>query len=341
MISLLVDNVDAFGNIEQAANSNGPDAMKSKRPRMGLFVKVDTGYHRAGVSPTSRESESLVTAIVSSEQKSSSIFLQGFYSHTSLSYGSTSPESALEYTISEIAGLETAVGFARDKCGVLPTRRLVLSFGATPSATAVQRLLDADPASEPIVAKVRNLIQSVSKSDDIELHAGVYTTLDLQQLASHARNSSVLNSSALALRILVEVASVYTDRDVSGTGAMEVLVTGGTLALGREPCKEYAGWGVVTGWNCEHSGERNEPTNPFAQEGGYWYVDRISQEHGILRWKGTTEGRRELKVGEKLLVWPNHACIASASYGYYVVVDSDGWDGGNEVVDVWIRASGW
>lgn len=336
-VSLLIDHADALTSLEevyQQLNSS------SATPKFGIIIKIDTGYHRAGLSPTSKEFESVLAATVSLEQKIPGLIqLQGFYSHTSLSYASSSPESALAYTTSEISGLYDAVTFARKTVltNDLGRRRFLLSFGATPSATAVQRLLDSSEDTPEIVSSTKQLIASVSTSDDIELHAGVYTTLDLQQLASHARNSSVLNTSTIALRILVEVSSIYTDRS-----PVEVLVTGGTIALGREPCKAYPGWAVVTSWPAPKL--RNEPSDPFEEQGGYYYVDRISQEHGILKWEGRQEERREVRVGEKLLVWPNHACIASAAFGYYVIVDSEeGEEGarGDEVVDVWMKGRGW
>ncbi len=36
---------------------------------------------------------------------------------------------------------------------------------------------------------------------------------------------------------------------------------------------------------------------------------------------------------------PNHACVAGAGFGWYLVVDSD--QGGDEIVDVWVRWRGW
>lgn len=75
-----------------------------------------------------------------------------------------------------------------------------------------------------------------------------------------------------------------------------------------------------------------------------WQVGRISQEHGILVWGGDDGGsgsmadaeESKLEVGQKIRIWPNHACIAGASFGWYLVVD-----GGDEIVDVWLRWRGW
>jgi D-serine deaminase-like pyridoxal phosphate-dependent protein len=40
-------------------------------------------------------------------------------------------------------------------------------------------------------------------------------------------------------------------------------------------------------------------------------------------------------------IWPNHACIAGAGYGWYLVVDSEREGNEDEIVDVWVRCRGW
>lgn len=73
-----------------------------------------------------------------------------------------------------------------------------------------------------------------------------------------------------------------------------------------------------------------------------WIVSRISQEHGILTWEGEKSKCNDsnaLKVGDFVEVFPNHACVAGAGFGWYVVVDSEVGD--DVVVDVWGRWRGW
>jgi D-serine deaminase-like pyridoxal phosphate-dependent protein len=167
----------------------------------------------------------------------------------------------------------------------------------------------------------------------IELHAGVYPILDMQQLATKSSPSSTSTGTAnkeksvsdIALTILAEVASVYPHRSPP-----EALLAAGSLALGREPCKSYAGWGVVTDWNIASEAEGGDRASG-------WTVARISQEHGILQ---AGEGARGLVVGQRVRIWPNHACIAGAGFRYYLVVDS-AVGSGDEVVDVWGRCWGW
>jgi hypothetical protein len=53
--------------------------------------------------------------------------------------------------------------------------------------------------------------------------------------------------SSVAITVLAEIASLYPPRGKSSSP--EALLTAGSLALGREPCKAYPGWGIVSPWN--------------------------------------------------------------------------------------------
>ena len=101
------------------------------------------------------------------------------------------------------------------------------------------------------------------------------------------------------------------------------------------PPYSYPGWGVLSPYP--------HPSSSFYDPDGSrtgWIVGRIAQEHGILTWEGPADKVRPLAIGEKLLVWPNHACIAGVNMGWYLVVDSD-TDDPEKIVDVWVRWRGW
>lgn len=296
-----------------------------------------------------------------------------------------SPSGALEYLEQELLGNIAAA----EKASALgfKDQRLTLSVGATPSASSAQNLI-AD-ASHPTAQRLKSLIKSTQVSHDVELHAGVYTVLDLQQLATHARPltssaTPTMTTDDIGLRILGEVLSTYPANSRSPDSKPEALLGAGTLALGREPCKAYEGWGVVAPapWG---NAEKEQIWDEEERRG--WIVGRVSQEHGILCWEdgnaapaaarvGDDEGMgihgeknagdadgedektvdgdqiveegpsngskkcRELRVGEKVLIWPNHACIAADGFGWFLVVDPE-VEGGKKVVDVWVKCRGW
>ncbi|KAI5807809.1 putative serine dehydratase domain-containing protein [Pyronema omphalodes] len=295
-----------------------------------VFVKLDNGYQRAGLKTESPELLGLLKKI-----KDTGAELKGFYSHAGHSYGAKTAEEAVEFLAKEletvVKGVDTLDGLSGSE-GNQPfnAKGLVLSVGATPTALAAEGMRE----------RIRNIQE---KGWIVELHAGVYTTMDLQQLTtgpesvtSDSSESSsdtktestavrALDEGDIAITVLAEVASVYPDRG-------EALLAIGSTGLGREPGR-IPGWGVLTGWRDSQS------LTPSAWDGKQksgWTVGRISQEHAVLtKDPAFTNEPMELKVGQKVRIWPQHSCIAGNCYGWYYVVE----DG--RVVDVWVRCRGW
>ena len=147
-------------------------------------------------------------------------------------------------------------------------------------------------------------------------------------MAASSRHFTTDPHDTIAVSVLAEVCSLYPNR----TEQPEALISAGCLALAREPCKDYAGWGVVSSWNMPGSYSITKEDRVV--------VSRISQEHGVLTWEGESSNMRQLELGEKLMLWPNHACITSSQYGWYLVVDSEK-AGSDRIQDVWIRWRGW
>jgi D-serine deaminase-like pyridoxal phosphate-dependent protein len=305
-----------------------------------IFIKIDMGGHRAGVAPQTTACSNLITSTLSLES-AGKVHLLGLYSHAGQSYSGSSRAAALDYLRQEFEALlvtATAVHSAT------PFKPLILSVGATPTTTSIRNLLidneDTPMAESTAISALRATIAAIrDQKCSIEIHAGVYPTLDLQQLATHALPSegphAMLTWSDLALTIVAEVASLYPGRGKDGSP--EALLGSGSLALGREPCKAYDGWGILTPWN--RPGVRMPNVGPEKHTG--WQVGRISQEHGILVWNGEGTEPEKLEVGQKVRVWPNHACITGAGYGWYLVVDETREWREDEIIDVWPRWRGW
>ncbi|KAH8194747.1 hypothetical protein TruAng_011089 [Truncatella angustata] len=325
----------------------GPDASKSGNPPL-VFLKVNVASGRAGVVPGSPDCLRLVDQLIVSEAVGSCVFL-GLYTHTSQSYEMRQDWEALNFLGLELSSLDIVAQAVRKE---RPNHPLVLSVGASPQVTSLQHpsFSDDDSSSlnldgESLLAKISNLIGSLKKENfAVEVHAGVYTTLDLQQLAAHGRDSRFLSPAAIAISVLVEVGSLYPGRGPDGT--TEALINAGTLALAREPCvdkgsppgRDYSNWGIVAPWNC---GSQPVPGPEFPAKHGGWQVGEVTQEHGILRWVGAKDDEVNLYVGQRLRIWPNHACITSASHGWYLIVDSRNHGQKDEIVDVWPRWNGW
>ena len=341
-ISVLIDNSDQLSILPAFQEVAGFSAH--------IFIKIDAGYGRAGLDPNSETLKALLEVVLPITEAEGFGHLSGFYSHAGHSYGVASGDEAMEHLSGEIENLVIAASLADKLLGRSHkhnerTARYVLSVGATPSATSIQHLVHANrslPAAWVTESdRLRKWIVHAQDFCQLEIHAGVYPFLDNQQLATQASPSSSTTTMAtarhsisfpdIALTILAEVASLYMHRNPP-----EALVAAGSLALGREPCKSYSGWGVVSDWSVSTAMTTKSCTVPTTRSG--WEVGRVSQEHGILH--RVSDDAPDLQVGSKVRVWPNHACVAGASFDFYVVVDSDS-PRPNQIVDVWTRCRGW
>ncbi|KAG8676486.1 hypothetical protein FPOAC2_02581 [Fusarium poae] len=301
-----------------------------------VFLKVDTGYHRAGLPPSSLNKNGLIESLAQLEASGEAELL-GLYSHSSLSYKDSTAEQAMANLEGEIQGCLDAVNaqahlFAKDK-------DIVISVGASPQVTAAENLVTSDGDLSPAAESLRKAIEAVTAGQPggfktkLELHAGVYSILDMQQISTKSRRHMGSHEDEIAISVIAEVCSVYNDNE---RAQAEGLVAVGTLGLGREPCEAYSGWGVVS--QKSYKAETNNTRRLI--------IDRISQEHSIVAWEHTEDEDTTkippvpLEVGQDVIIFPNHACVTGALYGWYLVVDSSEGDAQN-IVDVWVRASGW
>ncbi|KAG9793211.1 D-serine dehydratase [Exophiala dermatitidis] len=304
-------------------------AVKSFKEEAGfpayLFVKIDSGYHRAGLPPTSTDMKTLVQEVSKGEQQGNLNFL-GFYSHNSLCYQGSSPDDAMDM-------LKLEIDSCREASQHFEVRRenaLVVSVGASPSTLALQNIVPSAPSSSSSAQRLEESLELTKSNLELEIHAGVYPIFDIQQVATHSRHFTSDPHDSIAASVLAEVCSLYPTR----TEQPEALVSAGVLALTREPCKDYAGWGVVSPWNMPE-GYKINPQERII-------VSRISQEHGILAYEQNNpeKGQLPLEYGQRLRIWPNHACITLAMFGWYFIVDSS-TDSPDKVMDIWVRWRGW
>jgi D-serine deaminase-like pyridoxal phosphate-dependent protein len=298
------------------------------------------GGRRSGVYPQSEAASQMISDLLAAEKAGTAIF-HGLYSHAGQSYSGGDRAASVDYLRQEFEALFVV---AQDVESADAQKQLVLSVGATPSATAVRNLLienfGVTEAETTAVSALKGTIETIrSVNHLIEIHAGVYPVLDIQQLATHALSTEgpnpMLSWSDLALTVVAEVASIYPGRGIAGRP--EALVGAGSLALGREPCKAYSGWGILSPWNLKDF--VHPDAGPEHHEG--WQIGRISQEHGIMTWSGDEDKVSPLTVGQKVRIWPNHACVTGANFDWYLIVDSEREGKEDEIIDVWPRWRGW
>ncbi|OTA54804.1 hypothetical protein K449DRAFT_416936 [Hypoxylon sp. EC38] len=305
----------------------------------GAFIKVDTGYHRAGLPPNALNKNGLLEAIGQLHLERKAI-LVGLYSHSSLSYRDTTPQQAMDNLAEEIRGCMDAVWHNHQYFPIL-TDKFTISVGASPQVTSIQNFAGTIGLENGATKKLVNIIKDIATEEitgikvSLELHAGVYSVLDLQQLATNSRSTMGKFDDEIAISVAAEVVSVYNDGERQNP---EALVAVGTLGLGREPCPSYDGWGMI---GPIFASDQIDPEHRLV-------VKRISQEHSILSWdshddKTLTQNmpRIPLEVGQYVRIYPNHACITGAMYSWYFVIDSSRTSGATRIVDIWMRALGW
>ncbi|KAF9040593.1 hypothetical protein BJ165DRAFT_1350610 [Panaeolus papilionaceus] len=291
VVRILIDHPDQVRFLEEYESS------QETTGRWSAFIKINGGQHRAGVVPSSPEFYKLLDAALYSPV----LTLYGFYGHAGNSYGSTSLEEASNFLSGEVQAVNAA---AKDALQVINkankpvsvTGDFVLSVGSTPTAHAAS-------------AETRRQL-SEELHGILELHAGNYPMLDLQQ-----EHTSLIDHARISQRVRATVISYYPGRGVDGTD--EAMVDAGAIAFSKDTGPS-GGYGEVIGTS--------------------WKLSRISQEHGILT--KPPGDNSILALGTIVDIIGQHACLIAAAYPWYYIVDSD-VENGSQVVDVWVPWKGW
>lgn len=127
-LALLIDSEEARQALEAFAST--------KRRTFDVHLKVDCGYHRAGVDPSSPDSVRLATALARSE----SIRFQGLLTHAGHSYNARDVEEIRRIAAEESGALSRFRALLAS-AGLADARR---SIGSTPTASVVERFSDCD-----------------------------------------------------------------------------------------------------------------------------------------------------------------------------------------------------
>lgn len=128
----MIDNDQHIQLLEDFSTKN-PSAPQ----KWNVFIKVDTGYHRAGLMTSSPALHNLVQKA----EASPVVAIYGFYCHAGHSYKTRSSEEAA-------AVLQSEVDCVVQASSLLPADRdVVVSVGSTPAAHVVQLLKAALPSN--------------------------------------------------------------------------------------------------------------------------------------------------------------------------------------------------
>ena len=171
-LSVLIDSEEAFR------------ALEAHPFAFDVFLKVDCGYHRAGVDPNSPDSARLAMQMASSER----VHFQGLLTHAGHSYNATTREE-----IGRIAAEESA---SLTRFRALLGIDTIRSIGSTPTTAVVERFDDCDevrPGNYVFYDAFQATIGSCSRDD---VAVSVLTTV----VGSYPeRGALIIDAAALAL----------------------------------------------------------------------------------------------------------------------------------------------
>lgn len=189
-LSILVDSQRALRAIEEFGSSRGTT--------FDVFLKVDCGYHRAGVDPENPDSVRLAMALARSE----SVRFQGLVTHAGHSYSARDVEE-IRRIAAEEAGSLTRFAMLLESEGLPGARR---SIGSTPTAAVVDRFSECDevrPGNYVFFDAFQATIGSCRLAD---VAVSVLTTV----VGSYPeRNALIVDAGALALS--KDVGPVHVD----------------------------------------------------------------------------------------------------------------------------------
>jgi len=125
-LNVLIDHAQALAALEEFH--------RAESARFDVFLKVDCGYHRAGVDPDDPDSVRLALAIA----RSPAVRFHGLLTHAGHSYRARNVSEILH-----VAGEESAA-VTRFRSRLDGSASLIRSIGSTPTASVVDRFTDCD-----------------------------------------------------------------------------------------------------------------------------------------------------------------------------------------------------
>ena len=122
--SVLTDDAETVKNLNQAA--------QLENEKINVFVKIDTGYHRCGVEPHTKEANEIPRLIADS----SNLDFAGILTHAGHSYHARSPEELLTIAQTERDSMKNLADDLRAENFEVPC----VSIGSTPTISKIDHL---------------------------------------------------------------------------------------------------------------------------------------------------------------------------------------------------------
>lgn len=210
-----------------------------------------------------------------------------------------------------LAGVLAHGGHAYDAASPAEIERVAEEERAGAVLAAERLRRDGHAAAVVSVGSTPTALFARSLAGVTEVRAGVFVFMDLFQCAL-----GCAPVEDVALSVLASVIGVRREEDV-------VVLDAGALALSKDRSMDARG-GAGFGEVRDREGRALE---------GRPVVHAVSQEHGLVRSRALA---RSARVGDRVRVLPNHACMTAAMFDGYAVVNGSA----PEIVERWGRVNG-
>jgi len=199
----------------------------------------------------------------------------------------------------------------------------------------------------------RDIARSLNNSNyQVEIDSGAYAVMDLKGLAHGQAWHTDFSFDDLPLTILTEISSVYPKlKELTGNLEEDrlkpeevagALVPVGATILGEHPVNDL--FGAVSEWNIGPPRVKSSKAYPGCR------IQDVKRDSAMLEWRpwhhpSDADGDYDmlpptLNVGQRVMVYPNDAGLASERFGWYFVVDSSRVGKEEEIIDIFVRWRG-
>ena len=289
-LHILIDHPQQVAMVEEFSKDQCNNDTDHNNNPWSVFLKLDTGYHRAGTTCDERGLE-LAKRIIQSSQ----LNLTGVYSHCGHSYDVNTAQEMNDIAKADLEQIQTFLGLLKQAQTDISVDDLIVSVGSTPSF--------------PYHANDKDHVIS-----NLEVHPGNYTLYDRQQLWTGACPTEADQAG----RVLATVIGQYEDH---------ILLDAGATALSKD--------GTPQGGMCAITGHPELECYSMSQE-----VTRVRNRNDDGKTSSPPQVFEKLPIGSKVVLIPNHSCLAAACFERYSIIDDPGctFPLMAPVIDEWIPA---
>ncbi|MFC3442479.1 DSD1 family PLP-dependent enzyme [Sphingobium rhizovicinum] len=286
-----------------------PEILDLRAQGVDLAVLLDSVEQAAAVADAARESGAVIPALIEIDCDGHRSGVQSDDRDRLL---------AIAAALGEGGALRGVLTHAGDSYGARGEAALRACAEAERLAvvTAAQHLRAGGHACPVVsVGSTPTALSATDLAGVTEVRAGVYVFFDLVMAGI-----GVCDHQEIALSVLATVIGHQEDKGW-------ILVDAGWMALSRD--RGTASQDVDQGYGlvCGVDGA------PF----GDLIVAQANQEHGVLALRTGSTGRLpRLAIGDRVRIFPNHACATAAQHDRYHVVRGD-----DAVEAIWPRFGGW